>query len=221
MLPHLQRACPFLLSRSGLCPLPWSGDNAMLTGRQRPLIWRRRLTSFVPYPHPSTLPTRPPRYTAMRNSTRPGVSHKADPEGVRVAWRRAPAPRGPSADQAKHSGPLPAHPNRHPAPWRPDPDAAGATRRPGVHAGPAQFAERDGTQSLLRHRRLGIAGRARVCLRGVRHRPPRAGSDFPALLGFESYRRTFEYIKESRFSEQETDQILHQNVAMLFGRSLA
>lgn len=42
------------------------------------------------------------------------------------------------------------------------------------------------------------------------------GSDFPALLTVESYRRTFEYIKESRLSEEEIEMILHNNASDLF-----
>jgi 6-methylsalicylate decarboxylase len=42
------------------------------------------------------------------------------------------------------------------------------------------------------------------------------GSDFPALLTVESYRRTFEYIKESRLPEQEIDKILYSNAFALF-----
>ncbi|MFI6047729.1 amidohydrolase family protein [Nocardia sp. NPDC051321] len=42
------------------------------------------------------------------------------------------------------------------------------------------------------------------------------GSDFPALLTVESYRRTFEYIKESRLSDQEIEQILYRNALALF-----
>ena len=43
-----------------------------------------------------------------------------------------------------------------------------------------------------------------------------AASDFPALLTVESYRRTFDYIKESRLSDQEIDKILHRNAPALF-----
>jgi predicted TIM-barrel fold metal-dependent hydrolase len=42
------------------------------------------------------------------------------------------------------------------------------------------------------------------------------GSDFPALLAVESYRRTFEYIKESRLSQQEIEKILFSNASALF-----
>ncbi|MFI6165927.1 amidohydrolase family protein [Nocardia sp. NPDC051052] len=49
---------------------------------------------------------------------------------------------------------------------------------------------------------------------GADHLVP--GSDFPALLTVESYRRTFEYIKESRLSDQEIEQILYSNASALF-----
>ncbi|MGV9297890.1 amidohydrolase family protein [Amycolatopsis sp. NPDC003676] len=42
------------------------------------------------------------------------------------------------------------------------------------------------------------------------------GSDFPVLLSVESYRRTFEYIKESRLPEEEIEKILHRNASALF-----
>ncbi|MEV6561480.1 amidohydrolase family protein [Nocardia sp. NPDC051756] len=42
------------------------------------------------------------------------------------------------------------------------------------------------------------------------------GGDFSALLAVESYRRTFEYIKESRLSDQEIEQILYRNASALF-----
>jgi predicted TIM-barrel fold metal-dependent hydrolase len=43
------------------------------------------------------------------------------------------------------------------------------------------------------------------------------GSDFPILLSVESYKRTFEYIKESRLSDQEIEKILYSNALALFG----
>ncbi|WP_405164743.1 amidohydrolase [Nocardia sp. NBC_01499] len=49
---------------------------------------------------------------------------------------------------------------------------------------------------------------------GAEHLVP--GSDFSALLTVESYRRTFEYIKESRLSDQEIEKILYSNVSALF-----
>src|SRR4051794_21221721 len=42
------------------------------------------------------------------------------------------------------------------------------------------------------------------------------GSDFAALLAFEPYRRTFEYIKECGLSEQDTEKILYRNASKLF-----
>ncbi|GAA3528328.1 amidohydrolase family protein [Amycolatopsis ultiminotia] len=42
------------------------------------------------------------------------------------------------------------------------------------------------------------------------------GSDFSALLTVESYKRTFEYIKESRLSDREIEKILHSNALTLF-----
>ncbi|WP_157182549.1 amidohydrolase family protein [Sciscionella marina] len=49
---------------------------------------------------------------------------------------------------------------------------------------------------------------------GADHLVP--GSDFSALLAVESYARTFEYIKESRLSEQEIEKILYGNAPALF-----
>jgi 6-methylsalicylate decarboxylase len=49
---------------------------------------------------------------------------------------------------------------------------------------------------------------------GAGHLVP--GSDFPALLGFEPYRRTFEYLKESRLPGPEIEKILHTNASALF-----
>lgn len=42
------------------------------------------------------------------------------------------------------------------------------------------------------------------------------GSDFPVLLAIESYRRTFEYIKDSRLSDEEVEQILYRSALALF-----
>lgn len=42
------------------------------------------------------------------------------------------------------------------------------------------------------------------------------GSDFPVLLSVESYKRTFEYIKESRLPGQEIEKILYGNALALF-----
>lgn len=42
------------------------------------------------------------------------------------------------------------------------------------------------------------------------------GSDFPVLLSVETYKRTFEYIKESRLSDRETEKILYSNALDLF-----
>ena len=50
---------------------------------------------------------------------------------------------------------------------------------------------------------------------GADHLVP--GSDFSALLAVESYSRTFEYIKESRLSEEEIEKILYGNAPALFG----
>lgn len=43
-----------------------------------------------------------------------------------------------------------------------------------------------------------------------------AGSDFPILLSVESYKRTFEYVKESRLSDHEVEKILYGNAQDLF-----
>ncbi|MFD6156465.1 amidohydrolase family protein [Nocardia sp. NPDC060255] len=49
---------------------------------------------------------------------------------------------------------------------------------------------------------------------GADHLVP--GSDFSALLAVESYSRTFEYIKESRLSDEDIEKILHCNASALF-----
>lgn len=49
---------------------------------------------------------------------------------------------------------------------------------------------------------------------GADHLVP--GSDFSALLAVESYRRTFEYIKESRLPKPAIEKILHHNAQALF-----
>ena len=42
------------------------------------------------------------------------------------------------------------------------------------------------------------------------------GSDYPVLLDFESYTRTFEYLRESGLPEEAVDQILNGTAADLF-----
>ncbi|QWF77372.1 amidohydrolase family protein [Amycolatopsis sp. CA-230715] len=49
---------------------------------------------------------------------------------------------------------------------------------------------------------------------GADHLVP--GSDFSALLAVETYKRTFEYIKESGLPEQDIEKILHRTASALF-----
>lgn len=49
---------------------------------------------------------------------------------------------------------------------------------------------------------------------GADHLVP--GSDFSALLAVESYKRTFEYIKESGLPDQDIEKILYRNAVSLF-----
>ena len=44
-----------------------------------------------------------------------------------------------------------------------------------------------------------------------------AGSDYPVLLAFETYRQTFHYIRESSLPAEDVDRILHHNAQMLLG----
>ena len=44
-----------------------------------------------------------------------------------------------------------------------------------------------------------------------------AGSDYPVLLAFETYRQTFHYIRESSLPVADVDQILHHNAQRLLG----
>jgi predicted TIM-barrel fold metal-dependent hydrolase len=44
-----------------------------------------------------------------------------------------------------------------------------------------------------------------------------AGSDYPVLLAFETYRQTFHYIRESGLLAADVDQILHHNAQRLLG----
>jgi predicted TIM-barrel fold metal-dependent hydrolase len=44
-----------------------------------------------------------------------------------------------------------------------------------------------------------------------------AGSDYPVLLAFETYRQTFHYIRESSLPVVDVDQILHHNAQRLLG----
>jgi predicted TIM-barrel fold metal-dependent hydrolase len=43
------------------------------------------------------------------------------------------------------------------------------------------------------------------------------GSDYPVLLAYESYAKTFSYIRESGLDPHATDQILHRSARTLFG----
>lgn len=44
-----------------------------------------------------------------------------------------------------------------------------------------------------------------------------AGSDYPVLLAFETYRQTFHYIRESGLPDEDIDKILNHNAQMLLG----
>jgi predicted TIM-barrel fold metal-dependent hydrolase len=44
-----------------------------------------------------------------------------------------------------------------------------------------------------------------------------AGSDYPVLLTFETYRQTFHYIRESSLPAADVDKILHHNAQILLG----
>jgi 6-methylsalicylate decarboxylase len=44
-----------------------------------------------------------------------------------------------------------------------------------------------------------------------------AGSDYPVLLAFETYRQTFHYIRESSLPPADVDRILHHNTQILLG----
>jgi predicted TIM-barrel fold metal-dependent hydrolase len=44
-----------------------------------------------------------------------------------------------------------------------------------------------------------------------------AGSDYPVLLAFETYRQTFHYIRESSLPAADVDKILHHNAQRLLG----
>jgi predicted TIM-barrel fold metal-dependent hydrolase len=44
-----------------------------------------------------------------------------------------------------------------------------------------------------------------------------AGSDYPVLLAFETYRQTFHYIRESSLPVADVEQILHHNAQKLLG----
>jgi aminocarboxymuconate-semialdehyde decarboxylase len=44
-----------------------------------------------------------------------------------------------------------------------------------------------------------------------------AGSDYPVLLAFESYKRTFEYIRESDLPAADIDAILNHNAQAVLG----
>lgn len=46
------------------------------------------------------------------------------------------------------------------------------------------------------------------------------GSDYPVLLDFESYKRTFDYIRESGLPDDAVDQILNRSAATVFGSRL-
>jgi hypothetical protein len=48
---------------------------------------------------------------------------------------------------------------------------------------------------------------------GADHRV--AGSDYPVLLAFETYRQTFHYIRESTLPAEDVDQILHHNAQII------
>jgi predicted TIM-barrel fold metal-dependent hydrolase len=44
-----------------------------------------------------------------------------------------------------------------------------------------------------------------------------AGSDYPVLLAFETYRQTLHYMRESSLPAADVDKILHHNAQILLG----
>jgi predicted TIM-barrel fold metal-dependent hydrolase len=44
-----------------------------------------------------------------------------------------------------------------------------------------------------------------------------AGSDYPVLMAFETYRQTFHYVRECGLPEADADQILHHNAQIVLG----
>ena len=44
-----------------------------------------------------------------------------------------------------------------------------------------------------------------------------AGSDYPVLLSFETYRQTFHYIREAGLPAEDVDKILNHNAQMFLG----
>ncbi len=44
-----------------------------------------------------------------------------------------------------------------------------------------------------------------------------AGSHYPILLAFETYRQNFHYIRESRLPVEDVDKILNHNAQILLG----
>jgi predicted TIM-barrel fold metal-dependent hydrolase len=44
-----------------------------------------------------------------------------------------------------------------------------------------------------------------------------AGSDYPVLLAFETYRQTFHYIRESGLPPEDVDKILNHNAQRVLG----
>ena len=44
-----------------------------------------------------------------------------------------------------------------------------------------------------------------------------AGSDYPVLLAFETYRQNFFYLRESILPVEDVDKILHHNAQIVLG----
>jgi predicted TIM-barrel fold metal-dependent hydrolase len=44
-----------------------------------------------------------------------------------------------------------------------------------------------------------------------------AGSDYPVLMAFETYRQTFHYIRECGLPAADVDTILHHNAQIILG----
>jgi len=99
-------------------------------------------------------------------------------------------------------------------------DAARATRQSvfGGQKRAAGAAKRDGRAAfLLRHGGHGSHA-ALLCAWkafGADHLLP--GSDFPVLLNFETYARTFAWIREVGLPAADVDQILERNAAAVLG----
>jgi hypothetical protein len=103
--------------------------------------------------------------------------------------------------------------------WRANSDAAQADGQPTGHGlqNSSRKAEHYRKALLVRHRRPRIKRGAALRMRPFGPDHLVTGSDYPVLLPYENYAKTFSYIREAGLPIDVADQILYRSGPTLFG----